>query len=106
MDEVYIGVNKRGAQFVFPVEAKGKSEKIGALQIEQNLEMAEEKFSALRRTPIAAQTIDEETVCLMSFAKDETGEIVVENERHYRLCPPSEISDAELIALRDRENDD
>lgn len=34
-DEVYVGVDKRGAHFVVPVQAKGGTDSISVVQIEQ-----------------------------------------------------------------------
>ncbi len=36
-DEIYVGLDKRGAHFILPVQAKGKREKIGIVQIEQDI---------------------------------------------------------------------
>ena len=35
-DEIYIGVDRRGVHFVFPVQAKGGKDKINIVQIEQD----------------------------------------------------------------------
>jgi hypothetical protein len=32
-DEIYVGIDKRGVHFVLPVQAKGATERIGAVQI-------------------------------------------------------------------------
>lgn len=36
-DEIYVGVDRRGAHYVFPIEAKGARESLAAVQIEQDL---------------------------------------------------------------------
>lgn len=43
-DELYIGVDRRGAHYVFPVQAKGGSDKLGIVQIEQDFAMCAQKF--------------------------------------------------------------
>jgi hypothetical protein len=35
-DEIYVGVDRRGAQYVFPVQAKGGTDKLNIVQIEQD----------------------------------------------------------------------
>ena len=46
-DEIYIGLDKRGAQYVFPVQAKGPREKLGIVQIDQDFELCATKFPEL-----------------------------------------------------------
>lgn len=99
-DEIYVGINKSGAQFVFPIEGKGEGEKIGAVQIEQDMEMAAQKFPDLICIAIAAQSLDKNTVCLMSFKKSEDGNILIDEERHYSLVPPEKITPTELAQLK------
>src|SRR3989442_664402 len=36
-DEIYVGLDKKGAHYVFPVQAKGGSDKLNIVQIEQDL---------------------------------------------------------------------
>ncbi|MBI2322154.1 MAG: endonuclease, partial [Chloroflexi bacterium] len=43
-DEIYIGVDRRGAHYVFPVEAKGSDEHLGIVQIEQDFALCTAKF--------------------------------------------------------------
>ncbi len=54
-DEVYIGVDRRGAHYVFPVQAKGKNDRLNIVQIEQDAAMCRHKFPGLICRPIAAQ---------------------------------------------------
>lgn len=60
-DEVYIGLDKRGVHFILPVQAKGKSDRIGQVQIEQDLALCAEKFPSLICRPIAAQFMAEQS---------------------------------------------
>ena len=46
-DEVYVGIDKRGVQFVIPVQAKGMREKLGIVQIEQDFALCKERFPNL-----------------------------------------------------------
>jgi hypothetical protein len=38
-DEVYVGIDKHGIHYVFPIQAKSGTDKIGAVQIEQDLDV-------------------------------------------------------------------
>ncbi len=54
-DEVYVGINKQGVQFVLPVQAKGHADTLHIIQIEQDFALCEERFPDLICRPIAAQ---------------------------------------------------
>lgn len=104
-DEVYVGLSRRGAHYVFPVQAKGRRERISVVQIEQDLAMCKAKFPDLLCCPIAAQFMQDKLIAM--FALEDTKEGVrVAMERHYLLVPPDDLSKEELEAYRQREPDD
>ncbi len=94
-DEIYIGLDRRGAHYVLPVQAKGKRDRIGIVQIEQDLEMCAAKFPGLVCRAIAAQYMDENLIALFEFEQTNEG-IKVSSEKHYRLVRPDELSSEEL----------
>ena len=94
-DEIYIGLDKRGAHYVLPVQAKGGKDKIGVVQIEQDFEMCALKFPHLICRPIAAQFIDKNLIALFEFEQSKS-RIKVTSERHYRLVKPDDLSPEEL----------
>jgi hypothetical protein len=53
-DEIYIGIDKRGVHYVIPVQAKGGSDRIGIVQIEQDFAVCQSKFPGLLCRLIAA----------------------------------------------------
>jgi hypothetical protein len=63
-DEIYIGVDKRGAHYVIPVQGKGGTDKIGVVQIEQDIAMCAEKYPNLICRPIASQFIRDNLIAL------------------------------------------
>ncbi len=91
-DELYVGVNKHGTQFVFPVQAKGGRDRIGVTQIEQDVLMCADKFPELVCRPIAAQFMSNEVIALFEYRWSE-GRIQLVNERHYGLVHSGEIPD-------------
>ncbi|MGB8645878.1 MAG: endonuclease [Anaerolineae bacterium] len=100
-DELYVGLDKRGAHYVLPVQAKGLREHIGVVQIEQDIALCAEKFPPLICKPIAAQWIDRGLIALFELEKtDET--IAIANERHYRLVHPEDLSAEELKSYQSR----
>ncbi len=98
-DEIYVGIDKQGVHYVFPVQAKGGTDKIGAVQIEQDFVVCAEKFPDAIGRPIAAQFMDDKTIVLFEFLQTEEG-VRVTSERHYRLAPPDEITAEELEEYR------
>lgn len=94
-DEIYIGLDKRGAHYTVPVQAKGGKDKIGIVQIEQDFELCAIKFPDLICRPIAAQFINKNLIALFEFEQMK-GEIKVVSEKHYRLVLPDELSSDEL----------
>jgi len=81
-DEVYVGVDRRGMQYVFPVQAKVKSDRLGIVQIEQDFAMCAAKLPALICRPIAAQLVTNDLIALFAFEEGENG-VTVADEKHY-----------------------
>ena len=101
-DEIYIGLDKRGAHYVLPIQAKGGKDKIGTVQIEQDFELCSLKFPHLICRPIAAQFIDKNLIALFEFEQSKNG-IRVTSEKHYRLVKPDELSLDELQSYSSRQ---
>ncbi len=101
-DEIYIGLDKRGAHFVMPVQAKGGRDKIGIVQIEQDLELCALKFPLLICRAIAAQFMEDNVIALFEFEQTKNG-IRVSSEKHYRLVKPNELSPEELQSYSARQ---
>ena len=100
-DEIYVGVDKRGAQYVVPVQAKGGSDKISRVQIEQDVALCAEKLPELICRPIGAQWMGEDLVALFEFEMVNE-DIRVVSEKHYRLVLPDEVSSTDLRRYRHR----
>jgi hypothetical protein len=100
-DEVYVGIDKQGVHYIFPVQAKGGKDKIGVVQIGQDFAMCAEKFPNAVGRPIAAQFMDDDTIVLFEFAQTEEG-IRILTEKHYRLVAPDELSEQEIEEYRKR----
>lgn len=100
-DEIYIGVDKKGAHYAFPIQAKGGRDKLGVVQIEQDLAVCASKFPSLICRPIGAQFMAEGVIALFEFEETEAG-IAITAEKHYKLVPPEEVTDADLEKYRER----
>src|SRR6266545_3119880 len=100
-DEIYVGLDQRGAHYVFPVQAKGGKDKLSIVQIEQDFALCKEKFPSLICKPIGAQFIEENLIALFGFEEGENG-ITRSMERHYRLVPPDQITPDDLKLYQER----
>lgn len=95
MDEVYVGVNRHGQQFVIPVQAKGGNDQLGVTQTRQDIACCRQKFPLLACRPISAQFMADETIALFELALQGDDVKVVE-EKHYRLVPSDQIGVEDL----------
>lgn len=100
-DEIYVGVDQRGAQYVFPVQAKGGTDQLGVVQIEQDFALCANKFPQLICRPIAAQFVEGNLIALFVFEEGESG-VAICDEKHYRLVPPEQMTDEDLENYRKR----
>jgi hypothetical protein len=94
-DEIYVGLDKKGAHYVFPVQAKGGSDKLSIVQIEQDIAVCGYKFPSLICRPLAAQFMQAGVIALFEFEEGDQGLAIVA-EKHYKLVPPEEVTDEDL----------
>ncbi len=100
-DEIYVGVDKRGVQYVFPVQAKGGRDSLNVVQIEQDIAMCAEKFPSLISRPIGAQFMCNDVIALFEFESADQG-VGIASERHYKLVPPDDVTEDDLRRYRQR----
>lgn len=103
IDEVYIGVDRLGRQFVVPVQAKGGNDRHGVVQSQQDLACCQQKFPALICRAVSAQFMSDGRIALFELTLQD-GEIRVVDEKHYQLCPAADISAADLQRYASRGN--
>jgi len=103
-DEVYVGVDKKGAHYIFPIQAKGGSDKLNVVQIEQDFAVCTHKFPSLICRPIGAQFIADDVIALFEF-EESNGEVRISSEKHYKLVAPKEVTEADLLNYRQRTTD-
>ena len=94
-DEVYVGVDTRGAHYVIPVQAKGGADKLSTVQIAQDFALCRHLFPELLPLPVAAQFMGEDLIALFSFELQD-GHPAILSEKHYRLVFPGELTETEL----------
>lgn len=100
-DEIYAGVDRKGVHYIIPVQAKGASGRLGIVQIEQDFAVCAHKFPLLICRPVAAQFISAGVIVLFEFEQGENG-VRIASERHYKLVPPEDVTDADLNAYKKR----
>lgn len=86
IDELYVGVDRSGEQFIIPVEAKEDHGIIGQVQIENGIGFAAERYPGAKCIPLAVQWVNREAriVCIFKFAM-QGDSLKIEEERHYRI---------------------
>ena len=100
-DELYVGVDRTGVHYAFPVQAKGLGQTLGKIQIEQDFAIGKGK-AQLKNViwrPLGTQFVDGDTLVLYEFAEQDE-KIWKARERHYRLVPPEQISEEDLKIYR------
>jgi hypothetical protein len=95
VDEIYVGVDKTGRQFVIPVQAKGGKDRLVVIQTSQDLAYCAESFPGLTARAISAQFMQGDVIALFELTLEDD-EVKVVEERHYRLVPAKSISDEDL----------
>lgn len=100
-DEIYVGVDKKGIHYVFPVQAKGGSDRLSVVQIEQDIAVCRHKFPRLVCRPIGAKFMLNDIIALFEFEEGEAG-VGVSSEKHYKLVPPDQVTDEDLESYRRR----
>ena len=99
IDELYVGISKTGAQYILPVQAKGGSDRLGRIQLEQDIACCAARFPELICRPIAAQFMDDDVIAMFELTIDSETVKILE-ERHYRLVQASEITSDDLATMR------
>lgn len=100
-DELYVGVDKRGAHYIFPIQAKGGSDKLSIVQIEQDFAVCAHNFPSLICRPIAAQFMTGSVIALFEFEQAD-GSVRISAERHYKLVAPEEVTESDLQGYQHR----
>jgi hypothetical protein len=103
-DELYVGIDKRGSQYVFPVQAKAGRDKLNIVQIEQDLGLCSDKFPELICRPLGTQFMANGVIAMFEFEESD-GELKICAEKHYRLVPAEKVTHADLKLYRDRTSD-
>jgi hypothetical protein len=103
VDEVYVGLDRHGVQYILPVQAKGGTDEIGLTQIEQDLGVCAEKWPHMVARPVAVQFMDDDKIAMFELGLQEN-QVAVVREAHYRLVSYTEITNEDrALYLRSRD---
>jgi hypothetical protein len=92
IDDLYVGLNNNGAQFVVPVEAKSAGDRLSKTQILQMIDFARERYPKLVLRPVGAQEMKDGSLALVEFTPaDNADEIKIKEMRRYKLVPMSQV---------------
>lgn len=95
IDEIYVGVDQSGCQYVIPVQAKGGNDQLSVVQTKQDILCCSEKYPTLITRAISTQFLADDLIALFELAvQDDLVKLV--QERHYRLVPGGEIKHSDL----------
>jgi hypothetical protein len=97
IDEMYVGVDRNGRQFIVPVQAKGGSDRHAAVQTQQDIAYCTKKFPDLICRAVSAQFMDGERIAMFELLLQDN-EIRVADEKHYQLVSSGQISLEDLRA--------
>ncbi len=95
IDEVYVGVNRNGSQFVIPVQAKGGNDQISVFQAKQDMGYCAERFPELICRTISAQFMNNNLIAMFELMLED-GEVRVVDEKHYKLVLADQVSETDL----------
>ena len=98
-DELYIGVDRNGAHYIFPVQAKGGKDQLNIVQIEQDYALCKHRFPELLCHPIGVQFMTEDRIAIFSFQVSSES-VTIRTEKHYQFVTPDQISSEELEGYR------
>ena len=95
IDEMYVGIDRHGRQFVVPVQAKGGKDKHGVVQTNQDIAYCQKKFPALVCRAVSAQFMSNDRIAMFELTVQD-GHVKVVEERHYLLVPAKSITAEDL----------
>jgi hypothetical protein len=95
IDEIYVGIDGQGRQYVLPVQAKGGNDQLSVVQTKQDIGCCAEKYPNLFCRAISAQFMADDLIAIFELTLEDNSVKVV-NEKHYRLVPADQISAKDL----------
>ena len=101
IDELYVGIDARGIQYVVPVQAKGGKDLLGVIQTIQDTVFCQTETRYAHSIPraVSAQFMADGVIALFELHFD-GNDVSIIQERHYRLTESANITDKDLDSYR------
>ena len=99
IDEIYVGVDQNGVQYVAPVQAKGGSDQLGVVQTKQDILCCAEKYPNLICRAISTQFMADDLIAIFELTVQDD-QIRLVQEKHYMLVPRDQISASDIQQYR------
>lgn len=92
IDDLYVGLNTNGVQFVIPVEAKSANDRLNKTQIVQMIDFAKARYPTLTLRPVGVQEMKDGSLAFVEFQPaNHPDDIKIKEVRRYKLVPISEV---------------
>lgn len=95
IDELYVGIDRSGRQFIIPVQAKRGSDKLGSVQTEQDIDWCKKSLPNLICRPVSVQFMDDKRIAMFELVISDE-QLMVVGEKHYQLVMASEITPEDI----------
>lgn len=100
IDEVYVGIDRHGCQYIIPVQAKGGNDQLSTVQAKQDIACCAEKFPDLICRAISAQFMDHSRIAMFELRQEADALVKIVEEKHYVLVPADQIVATDLASYR------
>lgn len=103
IDELYVGVDSAGVQYIVPVQAKGGKDRLGVIQTIQDTAYCktEKRYANSVARPVSAQFMKDNVIALFELRFDENDqEVYIVREQHYLLAEAKDIKPSDLQTYR------
>lgn len=96
IDELYVGLDSRGAQYIVPVQAKGGTDKLGVIQTIQDTIFcqSQERYKGCIPRTVSAQFMGED-IAMFELSFD-GNDVSIIQEKHYKLVGAKDITSSDL----------
>jgi len=101
IDELYVGIDTRGVQYIVPVQAKGGKDVLGVIQTIQDTMFCqtEERYANCIPRTVSAQFMADNVIALFELAFD-GDEVSIVRECHYQLTDAASIRPEDIQRYR------
>jgi hypothetical protein len=90
IDEIYVGLDRRGCHYAIPVQAKGGADQISVVQTRQDVRWCLDRFPGIVCRAVSAQFMADRRIAMFEL-QVEGDEVQVVDEKHYRLVPADQL---------------